>query len=404
MHIDVEKRTINGSEGRVYIVTGAAVSKSSDLSVRIRIRVEVYIMDFSGASSSSAMEVDSPVRAKTRVVPWVEKYRPATVDDVAHQDEVVRTLKTSISQGNLPHLLMHGPPGTGKTTTILAVARALYGPELFRDRILELNASDDRGIGVVREKIKTFAQGAVGGQKASGYPCPRFKLIVLDEADTMTPEAQSALRRIMEAYSKVTRFCLICNYVTRIIEPLASRCAKFRFKPLPASSMIVRMQEIASSEGVSVTDDVMDSLLQASGGDMRKAVTYMQSCHQLSGGLGVTKEAVVDISGQVPKQVISTLWGHMQGKGFDAVNAATKDIIAEGYPLNSIMAQLHDMAVTSADLSDKNKALICEKLAQVDFCLSEGSSEALQLLDLCAYISRRLSSLNADVDTTTTTH
>ena len=121
----------------------------------------------------------------------------------------------------------------------------MYGPELYRKRILELNASDERGISVVREKVKTFAQGAVGGQKVDGYPCPRFKLIILDEADTMTPEAQSALRRMIEQYSSVTRFCLICNYVTRVIEPLASRCAKFRFKPLPVEAMRQRIFDIA---------------------------------------------------------------------------------------------------------------------------------------------------------------
>jgi replication factor C subunit 2/4 len=181
----------------------------------------------------------------SRSIPWVEKYRPDKVDDVAHQDEVISTLKTSIKEGSLPHLMFHGPPGTGKTTTILAVARALYGPELYKQRILELNASDERGIQVIREKVKTFAQGAVGERKTAGYPCPRFKIIILDEADTMTPDAQSALRRIMELYSKVTRFCLICNYVTRIIEPLASRCAKFRFRPLPVSSMVSRMTQIA---------------------------------------------------------------------------------------------------------------------------------------------------------------
>ena len=128
--------------------------------------------------------------------PWVEKWRPQKVEDVSHQAEVVQTLKNSIEQGSLPHLLFHGPPGTGKTTTILAVARALYGPTLYKDRILELNASDERGISVIRDKVKVFAASAVSNQREAGYPCPKFKLIILDEADTMTADAQSALRRV----------------------------------------------------------------------------------------------------------------------------------------------------------------------------------------------------------------
>ena len=205
----------------------------------------------------SAFDTNSTV-PRVKLAPWVEKYRPERVDDVSHQEEVVKTLKTSIEQGSLPHLLFHGPPGTGKTTTILAVGRELFGPDLYKQRILELNASDERGISVIREKVKIFAQGAVGGQKTSGYPCPRFKIIILDEADTMTPDAQSALRRIMETYSKVTRFCLVCNYVTRIIEPLASRCAKFRFKSLPMDSMLERMRFIAQSENVVLADGALD--------------------------------------------------------------------------------------------------------------------------------------------------
>uniref|UniRef100_A0A6N2LX74 AAA+ ATPase domain-containing protein n=1 Tax=Salix viminalis TaxID=40686 RepID=A0A6N2LX74_SALVM len=146
--------------------------------------------------------------------PWVEKYRPKQVKDVAHQDEVVRVLTNTLETTNCPHMLFYGPPGTGKTTTALAIAHQLYGPELYKSRVLELNASDDRGINVVRTKIKDFAAVA------------------------------NALRRTMETYSKVTRFFFICNYISRIIEPLASRCAKFRFKPLPEEIMSNRILHI----------------------------------------------------------------------------------------------------------------------------------------------------------------
>lgn len=332
-----------------------------------------------------------------KLVPWVEKYRPERVEDISHQAEVVRTLRTAIEQGNLPHLLFHGPPGTGKTTTVLALARALYGPTLYRSRILELNASDERGIKVVREKIKAFAQAAVGDQKADGYPCPRFKLIILDECDSMTADAQSALRRVIENYSRVTRFCLICNYVTRIIEPLASRCAKFRFKALPEAAMLGRLQHIAAAEGVKTSPGAVEKIMEVSGGDMRRAVTFLQSCFQLSGGaaLGqaVTPEIVIDISGEIPAGVVLGLWETLKGNKFDAMKRCVEDdVVAMGYPLNALLSQLHDHVVKSSGVSSLDKALICEKLAQAENCLIDGASEALQLLDVSAFIMRRLAS------------
>lgn len=220
--------------------------------------------------------------------------RPKNVDEISHQEHVVATLKTSIASGQLPHLLFYGPPGTGKTSTIVAVARQLFGPDFRKNgRFLELNASDDRGISVVREKVKGFAQGAISGSSTM----PPFKIIVLDEADSMTNDAQSALRRMMENYSKVTRFCLICNYVSRIIEPVASRCAKFRFAPLEKVSMASRIRYICAEEGIASTDEVIDSLLDCSNGDLRKAINFLQSAKQLCGDEDLSKDDVIAVAG-----------------------------------------------------------------------------------------------------------
>jgi replication factor C subunit 2/4 len=143
----------------------------------------------------------------------------------------------------MPNLILSGPPGTGKTTSVLALARTMLG-DAFKEAVLELNASDDRGIEVVRGRIKAFAQ------KKVTLPPGKHKIIILDEADSLTADAQAALRRTMETYSRVTRFCIICNYISRIIDPLASRCTKFRFKPLAREAMVARLSEIAAAEGV----------------------------------------------------------------------------------------------------------------------------------------------------------
>ena len=210
--------------------------------------------------------------------------RPKNVDEVSHQGEVVDSLRKAIEQKNLPHLIFYGPPGTGKTSTILACARELFGKD-YKSRVMELNASDERGINVVRTKIKGFAQVAVSSQtERNGADAPPpYKLIVLDEADSMTTDAQSALRRMMETHSKVTRFCIICNYISRLIPPIASRCAKFRFKPLPAEAMRERLEFIATSESVSIPPDALIELMRVSEGDMRRAIQMLQSLHQLHG-------------------------------------------------------------------------------------------------------------------------
>ena len=200
---------------------------------------------------------------------WVEKYRPRRIDDIINQDHVKQRIKEFLKLGDLPHLLFYGPPGVGKTTMALAIAHELYG-EHWRENVLELNASDERGISVIRERVKEFARTAPMG----GAP---FKLIILDEADNMTSDAQQALRRIMEVYYQTARFILIANYLSGIIEPIQSRCAVFRFSPLPRDAVFSRLREIASSEGVEVTDDGLEAIWEISQGDMRKAINILQA-------------------------------------------------------------------------------------------------------------------------------
>jgi replication factor C subunit 2/4 len=270
----------------------------------------------------------------------------------------------------LPHMLFYGPPGTGKTSTVLALAKELYGPELIKTRVLELNASDERGISIVREKVKDFARMQLSNPSPSyraQYPCPPYKIIILDEADSMTQDAQSALRRTMETYSKITRFCLICNYVTRIIDPLASRCSKFRFKSLDQGNAKRRVEEIAEWEGVKLEDGAAETLIKCSEGDLRKAITFLQSAARLVGAVQVnddrdededkmdvdvdekesrivTIKSVEDIAGVIPDATIEKLVKAMQQKSkglvYEAVSKVVTDIVADGWSATQLVTQV----------------------------------------------------------------
>ncbi|KAF7816827.1 replication factor C subunit 2 [Senna tora] len=316
--------------------------------------------------------------------PWVEKYRPKQVKDVAHQDEVVRVLTNTLETGSCPHMLFYGPPGTGKTTTALAIAHQLFGPEIYKSRVLELNASDDRGINVVRTKIKDFAAVAVGtSQHKSGYPCPPYKIIVLDEADSMTEDAQNALRRTMETYTKVTRFIFICNYISRIIEPLASRCAKFRFKPLSEEIMSSRILYICKEEGLNLDSEALSTLSSISQGDLRRAITYLQSAARLFGS-SISSKDLISVSGVIPEEVVQALLAACKSGNFDLANKEVNNFIAEGYPVSQMLIQLFEAIVETDDISDEQKARISKKLGEADKCLVDGADEYLQLLDVAS--------------------
>ncbi|CDR40197.1 CYFA0S04e05688g1_1 [Cyberlindnera fabianii] len=344
-----------------------------------------------------------------RKLPWVEKYRPKNLDEVTAQDHAVTVLKKTLQSANLPHMLFYGPPGTGKTSTILALTRELYGPQLSKTRVLELNASDERGISIVREKVKKFARLAVSKpskEDLENYPCPPYKIIILDEADSMTADAQSALRRTMETYSGVTRFCLICNYITRIIDPLASRCSKFRFRPLDDTDALKRLEFIQKEEDVRVEDGVLEEVLKIASGDLRKAITYLQSAARLNATLNVTDEdgdtdiekttelitvkSIREIAGSVPKEVLDSLLKNAESKQFKNIFTAVANAVLEGWSATEVVNQLHDEVVLSDNYTTAQKNEFAQILFETDARLTNGADEHIQLLNMLTKISHVL--------------
>ncbi|KAF8710542.1 P-loop containing nucleoside triphosphate hydrolase protein, partial [Rhizoctonia solani] len=331
--------------------------------------------------------------------PWVEKYRPQTIEDVSAQEHAVAVLRKTLTSTNLPHMLFYGPPGTGKTSTILALSRQLFGPELFRTRVLELNASDERGISIVREKIKNFARQTPRAAEAnSKYPCPPYKIIILDEADSMTQDAQAALRRIMENYAKITRFCLVCNYVTRIIEPLASRCSKFRFHPLDVSSTRSRLEHIVKLENIDISPEAVTALISTSDGDLRRSITYLQSAARLSASQepspSISASDIQEIAGVVPDAVMNRFSSAVgielpdegmdidRAKDIDGIRDEVNRIMQEGFSVAQLLSQLHDIVILHNTITSKQKTACAAVFAAADKALCDGADEELQLLEI----------------------
>lgn len=227
---------------------------------------------------------------------WNEKYRPNKLSDIIHQNESLLVIKNLIDNGNLPHLIFYGPPGTGKTSTILAICNEIFPTNIKYNRCFEFNASDDRGIKFIREKIKK-----ISNQKIKQFPnTPNIKIIILDEVDTLTPESQYALRRIMENSSYTTRFCLICNYPNKLIEPIISRCAQFRFKPIPNKIMEDKLKLILSKEKIKNKKNITKLIIENSYGDLRLATSYLQRYYKF-------KESIDKIFGIINNQELLSL-------------------------------------------------------------------------------------------------
>lgn len=306
---------------------------------------------------------------------WTEKYRPKKLDEMVDQKEIVERLRSFAKSRNVPHCIFAGPPGTGKTTAALCLARDLYG-ETYREHLMELNASDERGIDVVRETVKTFARVKSIGE----IP---FKILILDEADNMTSDAQQALRRTMERFTTTCRFILCANYSGKIIEPIQSRCAPFRFTHLPREEHDCHMKEIATEEKVKLSAEGLDAIFEVCGGDLRRAINTLQSAASI--GKPIDAKVVYSVTGKAsPADVQKMLKVAIDGD-FAEARKQLRDMIQKyGVAGSDIIRQIHTEIFRAVEIPEKWKVRLAGVVGEVDFRLVEGADEEVQLSALLA--------------------
>ncbi|VEU19672.1 DEKNAAC100364 [Brettanomyces naardenensis] len=305
-------------------------------------------------------------------LPWVEKYRPQNLDEVYGQQETVQTIRKFARDGRIPHLLFYGPPGSGKTSTIIALAREIYGKS-YKNMVLELNASDDRGIDVVRDRIKNFA--STRQIFSSG-----FKLIILDEADAMTNTAQNALRRIIEKYTKNTRFCILANYAHKLNPALMSRCTRFRFAPLKDSAIEERINAVIKEEKLEVPEETEKCLVQLSKGDMRKALNVLQACSAAldKDGDEIIPDMIYECVGAPrPKSIEVVLDAIMKNDWTDAYATMEKILKTEGLALIDLIGGFVDV-LEQYELRPATRTEMLQGLSDIEYGISKGGSDKIQ--------------------------
>jgi replication factor C small subunit len=303
---------------------------------------------------------------------WTEKYRPSSLSEVINQSHVVERLQAWIKEGSIPNILMAGPAGVGKTTIALALARDLFG-EHWKQNFQELNASDDRGINVVRGRIKDFASMMPIGAD--------FKIVFLDESDALTPEAQQALRRTIERYAGVCRFILSCNYSSRIIEPIQSRCAVFRLKGVSREDGAAYLKRITAGEKIQAGQDALDAIYDVAEGDLRRATNILQAASALG---KVTREVVYDVAARAqPKDIKAMLDLALSGKFGDARKKLYGLLIEQGLSGEDIIREVHRQ-VFGLDIPEETKLRLIDRIGEFEFRLNQGGSEEIQLEALLA--------------------
>lgn len=303
---------------------------------------------------------------------WTEKYRPLKLDDIVGQEDIVRKIRTLVSTKSIPHCLFTGHAGTGKSTLAFAICNELFGAN-WKSNFLDLNASDERGIDTIRIRVKDFARTIPmnGG----------FKIIFLDEADALTKDAQHALRRIMENYSDTCRFFLSCNYLSRVIHPIQSRTAIFRFSPLKENDVTVALKKISQLEGLSVDDLAIKAIYNVSEGDMRKAINILQMA---SLDKDITEKSIYSLVKRDIEKVRSMLEYATKGDFLSARDVLIT--LMENMTGEDIIKDLHDQ-IFSLEITDREKVALLEKVGECEFRLVEGSSPRIQIGALLAFIA-----------------
>jgi replication factor C subunit 2/4 len=353
----------------------------------------------------------------------VEKHRPATLTKLKQNDNILNFFKNCVSHQDMPHLLLYGPPGTGKTSAVLAMCKEMFGT-FAPDRVTEFNASDERGIGAVRELISKEAKKYTTIQTLpDGRSIPSFKVIILDEADSMTEEAQDALRVIIEQYSTVTRFCFICNYINKMTDAVKSRCSVIYFKKLEIDAMESKLRETAEAESMTLSDNVLNAIIDVSSGDMRKAIGYLQNVAYIYAykkiknkkfeemtpaelefaasdytinavSPTVDEDDIYKIAAMLSKKQVREIYvSASKCKSILEIMSLTKETMITGYPVDVIIEQINNYILNSNDIPDLLKAKILSKSGENLYKLRESANEQIQLLH---YFSNIFAALSAE--------